>query len=351
MKDNYFTLEEILSQPEIWSGIRKEIVNIKEDLRHIFLDHDYRKTIFTGCGSSYYLAIAAGRIFSYLTGKNSFALPASELLLYPEIYLRRDKEYLLISISRSGESTETVDVFTRVRENYRAKVLGVSCYEGSTLVKNSDLALVVSQAKEESVVMTSSFTSMLIALGLTSSIVADKIKYYEEFQKLPELARIVISRHQSYCKEIIEDSECEKFIYLGSGPFYGLACEGALKMKEMANLSCEVYHVLEYIHGPKSTADERTMVCLLLPGKIGRYLRKFLEELSSLGVQILVECDKVPSEIKGKIRYTLEMNSGLSDYTRGLLYMIPMHLIAFYNTLRRGLNPDRPRNLTQVVKY
>jgi len=174
MKNNHFTLKEILSQPEVWTGIGKEVDRIKEDLKHLFLDQDYQKVVFTGCGSSYYLAIAAGRIFTYLTGKNSLALPASELLLYPEIYLQKNKDYLLIPISRSGESTETVDALTRVKENYKARVLGVSCYEGSTLVKNSDFALIVSQAKEESVVMTRSFTSMLISLGFTSSIVADK---------------------------------------------------------------------------------------------------------------------------------------------------------------------------------
>ncbi len=351
MESNYFTLKEILSQPEVWAEVGKEVDRIKEDLRHLFLDKDYQKIIFTGCGSSYYLAIAAGRIFSYLTGKDSLALPASELLLYPEIYLQKSKDYLLIPISRSGQSTETVDALVRVKENYKANVLGVSCYEGSSLVKNSDLAVILSQAKEESVVMTRSFTSMLLALGLTSSIVADKIGYYQEFQELPGLARKVIERYKSYCEEIIKDSNCQKFVYLGSGPFYGLANESALKMKEMANLSCEAYHILEYIHGPKSTADGRTMICLLLPERKDGYLRKFLEEITSLGVQILVESERLPSQIKGKIRYALEMNSGLSDYTRGFLYMIPMQLIAFYNTLKRGLNPDRPRNLTQVVRY
>lgn len=351
MENNYFTLKEILSQPEVWAKAEKEVDRIIDDLRHLFLDEDYQKIIFTGCGSYYYLAIAASRAFSYFTGKNSLALPASELLLYPEIYLQKNKDYLLIPISRSGESSETVDALTKVKENYKAKVLGVSCYEKSTLVKNSDVAIALSQAKEQSVVMTRSFTSMLIALGLTSSIVADKISYYQEFQKLPELAKKVIDRCKNYCEEIIEDSKCDKFVYLGSGPFYGLACEAALKMKEMVNLSCEVYHVLEYIDGPKSIADERTMICLFLPEKLDGYLTKFLEELTSLGVQILVQCEKVTPELKSRTRYTLEMNSGLSGFSRGLLYMIPMQLIAFYDTLKRGLNPDRPRNLTQVVKY
>jgi len=351
MRNNYFTLKEISSQPEVWAEVGKEVHRIKEDLRRFFLDKNYQKVVFTGCGSSYYLAIVASRVFGYLTGKGTFALPASELLLYPEIYLRKNKNYLLISISRSGESTETVNVLTKIRENYKAKVLGVSCYEGSTLVKNSDFALVLPQAREKSVVMTRSFTSMLLALLLTSCIVAEEFRCYQELQKLPKLGEKNIERCKDYCEHVIKNSKCEKFIYLGSGPFYGLACEGALKMKEMANLSCEVYHVLEYLHGPKSNADEKTMVCLLLLGRTNGYMRKFLQELASLGLQILVECEKATPELKSKAKYILQMNSGLSDYTGGLLYMIPMQLIAFYNTVKKGLNPDRPRNLTQVVRY
>ena len=352
MDGGWFTLREILSQPEVWRGIKGEVDRIKDNLKRLFLAHDYQKVIFTGCGSSYYLATAVSRIFSSLTGKNSLALPASELLLYPEIYLQKDENYLLVAISRSGESTETVDALMRTRKNYKTEVLGVSCYKQSTLVEKSDLALIISQAKEKSVVMTRSFTSMLIGLGLISCIVAGKDDLYREFTKLPELAGKIIDKYKSHCKKIIDRLRCEKFVYLGSGPFYGFACEGALKMKEMANLSCEVYHIPEYIHGPKSTADEKTMVFLLLPGKMDEYLTKFLQELTLLGCQILVECEKIPPEIeKNKISYVLEMDSGLSDYTRGLLYMIPLQLIAFYNTLKRGLNPDSPRNLSQVVRY
>lgn len=352
MKKDYFTLREVESQPEVWARVMKEVEGKKEELKNLFLNRAYKKIIFTGCGSSYYLAITASRLFNYLTGGNSIALPASELLLYPEIYLQKNGKYLFIPISRSGESTETVDSLLRIKKNYgKTKTLSVSCYEQSSLVKNSDLALITSEAKEESVVMTRSFTGMLIALGFTSSILIDKTNLVEEFQKLPELARKVIDKYQSLSEKIIKDSQCEKFVYLGSGPFYGLACEGALKMKEMANLSCEVYHILEYIHGPKSTADEKTMVCLLLPEKINGYLKRFLEELMVLKVQMVVECEKILPDIKNKARYILEMRSDLSDYTRGLLYMIPMQFMAFYNTLKKGLNPDRPRNLTQVVKY
>lgn len=351
MENEYFTGKEILSQPEVWAEVEKEVDKVKKNLKHLFSSGDYNKVIFTGCGSSYYLAIAAGRIFSHLTEKNSLALPASELLLYPEIYLQKDKNYLLVPISRSGESTETVDALRKVKENYRAKILGVSCYGESTLVKNSDVAIVLPGAKEKSVVMTRSFTSMLMSLGFTSSILADKIKFYQEFQKLPDLAREVIDRYKKFCEEAIQTSRCDKFVYLGSGPLYGIACEGSLKMKEMANLSCEVYHILEYIHGPKSNADEKTMIFLLLPERKNEYLIKFLKEISSLGVQIFIECERITLDLKNGEKYTLEVNSGLSDYARGLLYMIPLQLVAFYNTLKRDLNPDKPRNLTQVVRY
>jgi len=351
MKDNYFTLKEILSQPEIWDKVEEEVGKIKEDLNIIFSYKDYEKIIFTGFGSSYYLAIAADKVFSYLTGKSSLALPPSELVLYPQIYLRREANYRLIPISRSGESTETVDALLKIKRNYKARILGVSCYRESTLVKNSDLSIVVPQAKEESVVMTRSFTTMLLALWLSFSIVAGEDKFFRELQRLPNLGRQIIGNYKDLCREVIEESKCDKFVYLGSGPFYGLACEGALKMKEMANLPTEVYHLLEYMHGPKSTADEKTMVFLLLPEQINDYISKFIKELTSLGVKFLIECEKITPGLRHKNGYIVEIKSGLSDFSRGLLYMPILQLVAFYNTLRRNLNPDSPRNLTQVVQY
>jgi len=351
MKNNYFTLQEILSQPEVWSRVEQVIMEKEKDLKDLF-SHKTQKVIFTGCGSSYYLALTANRAFNYFTGRYALALPASEIIFYPEIYLRENENLLLIPISRSGESTETVDALLKVKENSNAKVLGVSCFEESSLVRKSDVSLVITQAKEKSVVMTRSFTSMLLALLFTFSLIGESKKHYLELQKVSKLAEGIIQKYRPFCEQIIKECNCEKFVYLGSGPFYGLACEGALKMKEMANVSCETYHVLEYIHGPKSTADKKTMIFLLLPEKKNEYLNKFLQELTALEVQIFLECDKATSDIKGnKVKWIVEMNSDFSDFTRGLLYMLPLQLIAFYNTVKRGLNPDKPRNLTQVVRY
>jgi glucosamine--fructose-6-phosphate aminotransferase (isomerizing) len=348
---SYATYDEIMSQPEIWREAIHVAEGRKKEITSFFSENKFDQAIFFGCGSSYYLALAAAVTFQRFTRKTSQALPSIDLIIFPETFLNPAQNILLIPISRSGESSETVNALLGVQKRYPFKSLAVSCYEESSLVKSSDFALVLPQGKEKSIVMTRSFSSMLLLLNLMTALVSDDKTYFQELLTLPDKLEDLLKKYETSVRDIAARHDLDKFVYLGSGPYYGLACEAMLKMKEMANMVTSAHQSLEYPHGHKSTADEQTLVAFLLSLSGEEYEKRLLKELDSLGVVNLLICEKSDERIRRVGDYLIELNSGLSDFARGLLALPLLQLLAYYKTLDRGLNPDRPRNLTAVVTW
>ena len=153
-------------------------------------------------------------------------------------------------------------------------------------------------------------------------------------QDLPLLAK-------SFAKEIGENLNFDSFYFLGSGIRYGLACEGNLKMKEMTLTHSEPFHFLEFRHGPMSMVNENAVVVGLLSDANRVHEAKVLAEMEELGGTVVS---------LGESEANVCFESGIPESVRGVLYLPVLQLMAFYRSLAKGLNPDRPANLTAVVK-
>ncbi len=132
----------------------------------------------------------------------------------------------------------------------------------------------------------------------------------------------------------------EKRIFLGSGPYYGLALEANLKMKEMAITHTEPFPFLEFRHGPISMVDENTVIVGLLSESYRAYEAGVLDDAKKLGA-----CIVSLSERDANVSF----DSALPEGIRNVLYLPPLQLMAFYRSIKKGFNPDRPRNLNSVV--
>ncbi|UCD37176.1 MAG: SIS domain-containing protein, partial [Fidelibacterota bacterium] len=140
-----------------------------------------------------------------------------------------------------------------------------------------------------------------------------------------------------------------KFVFLGQGPYYGLACEAMLKMKEMSLSVSEAYHSLEYRHGPKSLVDDNMLLTCLVSERARDEEKILLKEMKTLGARTLVICEQADPEIESAGDYLVELNSDLTDESRLILYMPFLQLLAYHNAVAKGLDPDNPKHLTQVV--
>ncbi len=334
----YHTYQEIKSQTTAWQNAIEITTSQADSIKK--LTTSYSQVIFVGCGSTYYLSLAGAALFQTLTGKTSRAVPGGELLLNPSIVLDDHSRYLLIAVSRSGTTSETLKAVENFLQQKRGDVIVVSNYD-SALTKLGGISLIIPEGQEESVAQTRSFASMYVAVTTLCAIAAGRNDLLESLSGLPAIGLRLMNTYEATAKELGENLLIDRFYFLGSGIFYGLACEVNLKMKEMTLTHSEPFTFLEFRHGPMSMAGENSVVVGMLSGKNFKHEQMVLTEMKAKGARILAL-----SDLQGDILF----DSHIPEEVSGVLYLPVLQLMAFYRSLEKGLNPDKPKNLTAVVK-
>ena len=335
--EKYHTYNEIKSQTEAWSQAL-DVVHAST----LPKAGDYDQVLFTGCGSTYYLSLAAAALYQELTGCSARAVPAGELLLNSSMYVAQvgNLRYLLVAISRSGTTTETIKAVEKFKAEKRGKVVVISNYD-AVLSRLADVNIVIDKGQEESIAQTRSFASMYVAVTAFCAKLAGRDDLLETMRELPRIGELVIAKYESWAQSIGENLAYDRFYFLGSGIRYGLACEVNLKMKEMTLTHSEPFHFLEFRHGPMSMVNENAVVVGMLSDVNRIHEAKVLEEMKGLGGTVAS---------LGEKEADIQFESGIPESIRGVLYLPVLQLMAFYRSVAKGLNPDRPTNLTAVVK-
>jgi glucosamine--fructose-6-phosphate aminotransferase (isomerizing) len=336
-----YTEQEILSQPQAWSDTIK-LLKAQQNETGLFLKKaNYNQVLFTGCGSTYYLSLAAAALVQQMTGRIARGVPASELWLNPDNYYLPDGKTLLVAVSRSGETTETLNACTSFKAAKRGNILTLSCYPEFPLSKLGDLNLVFPSGQERSIAQTRAFTSLYLAATGLACILADQGDAYRLMEKLPALGEKVLQLARPWGIRFGRDMQLDRFYFLGSGVRYGLACELSLKMKEMSLSHSEPFHFMEFRHGPKSMITGSTLLIGLAVHANGSQEEKVLKEMSDLGAGTFTLAPE-----GGDIAF----NSDLPEALMNVLYILPGQLLAFERSIARGLNPDEPHLLNAVVR-
>jgi glucosamine--fructose-6-phosphate aminotransferase (isomerizing) len=315
-------------------------------LKELWVPDETQEVIFTGCGSTYYLSRSAAEIFKGETGALVSAYPASDLYLFPDLTLSKGTSRTLFTISRSGETSETIRAADQFRVRDGGPIYAITCYDNTPLVEKATISLIAREAYEESVAQTRSFSSMLVAVKGLAALLAGR-PLSSRFLQLPELGEELISTHHKLSQQLGSNQKFERFFFLGSGPLYGLACEAMLKMKEMSLSYAEAFHFLEFRHGPMSMVNENTLIVGLVSENAFEHEARLLADMRKLGAQVFAI---TPIELsQDQADHQVVLPGGLSDLERGALYLPLLQLLAFYRSISKGLNPDKPFNLTAVV--
>ena len=331
---NYHTYNEIKSQTQAWAQAL-DVVNASGSPKA----GNYDQVIFTGCGSTYYLSLAAATLYTELTGRSAHAIPGGELLLNSQTVLTNQKT-LLVAISRSGTTTETVKATEKFKAEKRGDVAVISNYN-EVLSRMADFNFVIDKGQEESVAQTRSFASMYVAVTALCAKMAERDDLLSSMSELPKVGEVLIAKYEAYAKVVGENLNFDRFYFLGSGIRYGLACEVNLKMKEMTLTHSEPFHFLEFRHGPMSMVNENAVVVGMLSDANQVHEAKVLSEMKMLGGTVAAF---------GESEADVCFESHVPESVRSVLYLPVIQLMAFYRSLAKGLNPDRPTNLTAVVK-
>jgi len=335
-----YTWNEIQSQPQAWAATLEVLHNQAAAVRGFYQNQPFDQVVFTGCGSTYYLSLAAAASLREIGGINAVGQPASEIWLYPRVTFPTDQRTLLIAVSRSGETTETLRAVESFRAAGRGPVLTLSCYGDRPLAQSGDLNLVIEAGQEHSIAQTRAFSTLYLAALYLAALYADRADLLTELGRLPAAGRQVLDTYRPLAHELAAGERLERCFFLGSGARYGLAAELSLKMKEMSLSESEPFHFLEYRHGPQSMANPGTLIIGLLSDTNYAHESAVLGEMQAHGAR--------PVAI-GARSADVEFVA-VDELVRGPLYIPFGQMLAYERAIRRGLTPDRPHQLSAVVK-
>jgi glucosamine--fructose-6-phosphate aminotransferase (isomerizing) len=345
----HHTLQEILSQPATWVETARRIEQ-KGDVDQIcemFLSP--RPWLFVACGSSYYLSRTIASQWTKLLDVGCTAVPASELLFAPQEVLKRTGAQQVVLVSRSGKTTEVLRAAKWLKANAAIPTLGVTCSESSVLEQLCAHTLKLPWADENSMVMTRSFTSILLLFERLGAMFAGDDRVASSLDGLPEKTEQWLATNADKIRAFGAKRRFADFVFLGQGAHYWLAQEAALKLTEMSSSYAQAYHTLEFRHGPKSIATRDTLLTFLLSDAAMEEESLMIGEMKKLGAATLVVVNRTTPALRRDSDLLIELGLNEPEYARLAVTAIPAQLLGLSVGLSKGLNPDMPKNLTRAV--
>ena len=341
------TVQEIYGQPDTWRACLRVLRRL--DLQLLVGDRQPSEFqwVFVGCGTSYYLAQAAAATFTILTGKLARALPASEILLFPELSLPSPESAFPVLISRSGHTSEVLAVADFLKER-GIDFLALTC-DGNELATSTRRVLQL-PVREESTIMTGSFTSMLMAMQFLAARLVGNEQFLAELDQLPASVEPLLAKYGEQLEKFAQ-RPFEDVAVLGQGALYPIASEVALKVMESSSSYAQYFHTLEFRHGPKSIIDDRALVIGLISEAGAEQELKVLREMKELGASTIAIINRATPEAHKAADLLVELSSSQAPLTLLVAYVVWGQLFGSYVGLAKGLNPDEPTNLTRVVTF
>ncbi|HEU1103142.1 TPA: SIS domain-containing protein [Streptococcus pneumoniae] len=352
------TTREIYQQPDVWreafefyQAKREEIAAF---LQEIADKHDYIKVILTGAGTSAYVGDTLLPYFKEVYDERKWnfnAIATTDIVANPATYLKKDVATVLVSFARSGNSPEsvaTVDLAkSLVDELYQVTITCATDGKLALQAHGDDRNLLLLQpavSNDAGFAMTSSFTSMM----LTALLVFDPTEFAvksERFEVVSSLARKVLDKVEDV-KELV-DLDFNRVIYLGAGPFFGLAHEAQLKILELtAGQVATMYESpVGFRHGPKSLINDNTVV--LVFGTTTDYTRKYDLDLvrevagDQIARRVVLLSDQAFG-LENVKEVALGCGGVLNDIYRVFPYIVYAQLFALLTSLKVENKPDTP---------
>jgi len=356
---NHFMEKEIYEQPNAILNTLDGRVGGDDVLENIFgegstdLFAKVKRIQITACGTSLHAGRVAANWFSAIAGLPTQIDYASEYR-YKNPYV--DKNTLLVTISQSGETADTLAALRYAKDQNYLASLAICNVPTSSLARESDFLLLTNAGPEIGVASTKAFTTQLIALMLLTLSLAKasgmnpklRARLIQALRQMPEIVEKSLKLKEDIIEIASEIAQQDNALFLGRGMFYPIAKEGALKLKEISYIHAEAYPAGELKHGPLALIDERMPVVAIAPEhELAEKLVSNLEEVKARGGALYVFGN-------AKEKLTLDRGKYLSmpecDFLLApILYTIPLQILSYEVALIRGTDIDQPRNLAKSV--
>ena len=356
----HFMIKEIYEQPRVIFNTLQGRINENNLLDESFGEKaaealkDIEAVQIVACGTSYHAATVAKYWIENYTDIICRVEIASEFRYRKVVVLPNT---LLLTISQSGETADTLAALRLAKTLGFAATMTICNVAQSSLVRESDLALLTLAGPEIGVASTKAFTTQLTALLLLTLYLGKRHGLAEK-----EVAAIVKSLHQlpEYITQTLKlDNQIEKIfecfvekhhaLFLGRGIMYPIAMEGALKLKEISYIHAEAYPSGELKHGPLALVDDDMPVIAVAPNdELLEKLKSNLEEVQARGGQLFVFADK-NAGFENTQGVTVINLPHMPEVLAPIVYTVPLQLLSYHVANMKGTDVDQPRNLAKSV--
>ncbi len=354
----HFMAKEIHEQPEVVSRTLAHYVRFTDDTIQLpgtpIPFEKLSKLTITACGTAYYAALTAKYWFE------RFAKLPVEVDIASEFRYREaplPEGGLALFVSQSGETADTLASLRYCKRHGQTIVAVVNVPE-STIAREADAVLPTLAGPEIGVASTKAFTcqlTVLACMAIAAGRARGVLQPFEEHElvraliQVPRLMTDVLRREFEFVALGHVLAKAPLVLYLGRGPLFPLALEGALKLKEISYLHAEGFAAGELKHGPIALIDESVPVIAMAPRNIlyDKMLSN-MQEVAARGAQLIVFSDTADaaSSVKAQLHFELPPAHPLAV---PILYAIPIQLIAYYTAVEMGTDVDQPRNLAKSV--
>ena len=365
-KHPHFMIKEILEQPKVLSELIKNHINKNsqeiefkvskgnpKELSQFLKDSS--EILIVACGSSYYAGLFAKYFLEEVAKVRVSVEIASEFIYKKPLVFPKT---LVVFISQSGE---TADILTALKQTERLglKSLCFCNVQNSSLERKTNFSVSLSAGKEVAVASTKTFFASVFSLSFFAFSIArikkeplpQEKEFIQELLSLPKLIEEILNCDQFFLEIMEKLKKFKTFLYLGRGPYYPMALEGALKLKEIAYLHAEAYPSGEMKHGPLAMIDKKTAVLALLPASGILYQKSVtnLREAQSRGAYLISIGGKAEDQELKNLSDSFLNLPITHSLIHPFLSIIPLQMMAYYISRSYGYDVDRPRNLAKSV--
>ena len=356
---DHFMLKEIFEEPQtlrnaLMSRIKdgaprfKEVDHLKEEIAKA------RSITVLACGTSYHAGLVFQRFIQDYSGIRIEVEVASEFR-----YRRLPEGFsdLVIAISQSGETADTLEGIRKAKR-LGTRIISLTNVVGSTISRESDAVIYINAGPEIGVAATKTYVAQVAVLLLLGACISriigqsssDIAKIVNELEGMPTVFENTLPAANEQCKRLAaEYFNFKHFMYMGRGYSYATALEGALKLKEISYIHASGYQAGELKHGPIALLDKDFPVFAIVPeDELKSKMISNIMETRARDAKVLAICSENDKEVSKTVNSRIEVPRVL-DPLYPLVMSPYLQLFAYYIAVKRGLDPDKPRNLAKSV--
>ena len=350
----HFMLKEIYEQPTKTKELLELLDNNNDKIEELLTILEKSSNIYlVGSGTSYHACLIGSY---YLNNLTKFSVTPVIAGAFNDYYLNSIKENdTIICVSQSGETKDLVNVINALKKLDKGNIIGIVNIVGSSIAIKSKISFNIAAGLEVSVPATKTFINQILLLLYISLYIGTKkqnkstVISLDDLHKIPALLKETLDKVNTVCKDLIDEikSTFEDSYCLGYGVNYGTALEGALKIKEVYYKHCEGMYSSEFKHGPLSIVEKNYPIFFVACKEDSLMVISHINEITCRGGNVIT----ISPYLEDYERYSTKLITvpDTNKYFTPFLNTIVTQLIAYFSSIKDGINPDFPRNISKTL--